>query len=167
MLIDDFWDDFNIKSWCWKIACFLALWIRQLNCGPGKGLNEDYGSYVKIDTWTPVLRVCDPAREGPGIVSLFWSFPPLPFCRFCSSPLSTFTLLLSPLIILLKNDFHNWSRNIQTVPVCTCTCNLHTEITLMACFWCFWRQYVNEIIGLIKTQIFINCQKALSSRDCI
>ena len=34
-------------------------------------------------------------------------------------------------------------------------------------FLAFWRQYANEIIDLIKTQIFINCQKALSSRDFI
>ncbi len=32
-----------------------ALWIRRLKCGPGKGLNEDYGSYVKTDVWTPVF----------------------------------------------------------------------------------------------------------------
>ena len=57
-----------------------ALWIRRLNCGPGIGLNEDYGSYVKTDA-------CDLAREGQGIFSLFWSFPPLPFCRF-ALPLS-------------------------------------------------------------------------------
>ena len=33
-----------------------ALWIRRLNCGPGKGLNEDYGSYVKTDVWTSVFN---------------------------------------------------------------------------------------------------------------
>ena len=32
-----------------------ALWIRRLQCGPGKGLNEDFGSYVKTDVWTPVF----------------------------------------------------------------------------------------------------------------
>ena len=32
-----------------------ALWIRRLDCGPGKGLNEDQGSYVKTDAWTPIL----------------------------------------------------------------------------------------------------------------
>ena len=32
-----------------------ALWIRWLDCGPGKGLNEDHGSYVRMDTWTPIF----------------------------------------------------------------------------------------------------------------
>ena len=32
-----------------------ALWIQRLNCGPGKGLNEDYGSYVKTDAWKLVF----------------------------------------------------------------------------------------------------------------
>ena len=33
-----------------------ALEIRRNNCGPGKGLNEDMGAYVKTDIWDPVLR---------------------------------------------------------------------------------------------------------------
>ena len=33
-----------------------ALWIRRLDCGPGKGLNEDNGSYVKTDAWAPVFN---------------------------------------------------------------------------------------------------------------
>ena len=33
-----------------------ALWIRRLNCGPGKGLNEDYGSYVRTDAWQPIFN---------------------------------------------------------------------------------------------------------------
>ena len=33
-----------------------ALWIRRLGCGPGKGLNEDYGSYVRTDAWAPVFN---------------------------------------------------------------------------------------------------------------
>ena len=32
-----------------------ALWIRRLDCGPGKGLNEDWGSYVRTDAWAPVF----------------------------------------------------------------------------------------------------------------
>ena len=32
-----------------------ALWIRRYQCGPGKGLNEDWGSYVKTDAWAPVF----------------------------------------------------------------------------------------------------------------
>ena len=36
-----------------------ALWIRRLQCGPGKGLNEDMGSYVKTDAWTPVFSTME------------------------------------------------------------------------------------------------------------
>ncbi len=32
-----------------------ALEIRRHNAGPGKGLNEDMGAYVKTDMWDPVL----------------------------------------------------------------------------------------------------------------
>ena len=34
-----------------------ALEIRKHDCGPGRGLNEDMGAYVKTDIWDPVLRV--------------------------------------------------------------------------------------------------------------
>ena len=30
--------------------------IRRNNCGPGKGLNEDMGAYVKTDIWDTVLN---------------------------------------------------------------------------------------------------------------
>ena len=33
-----------------------SLEIRRHNSGPGKGLNEDMGSYVKTDIWDPVLN---------------------------------------------------------------------------------------------------------------
>ena len=33
-----------------------ALEIRQHGCGPGKGLNEDMGSYIRTDIWDPVLN---------------------------------------------------------------------------------------------------------------
>ena len=36
-----------------------ALEIRRNNCGPGRGLNEDMGAYVKTDLWDPVLRTMD------------------------------------------------------------------------------------------------------------
>ena len=36
-----------------------ALEIRRHNSGPGKGLNEDMGAYVKTDLWDPVLRTMD------------------------------------------------------------------------------------------------------------
>ena len=41
-----------------------ALWIRRQKCGPGKGLNEDYGSYVKTDVWAPVFEsMREPGRR--------------------------------------------------------------------------------------------------------
>lgn len=36
-----------------------ALEIRRHKCGPGKGLNEDMGAYVKTDIWDPVLHTMD------------------------------------------------------------------------------------------------------------
>lgn len=36
-----------------------ALEIRRNKCGPGKGLNEDMGAYVKTDIWDPVLHTLD------------------------------------------------------------------------------------------------------------
>jgi hypothetical protein len=33
-----------------------SLEIRRHGCGPNKGLNEDWGSYVKSQAWTPVFN---------------------------------------------------------------------------------------------------------------
>ena len=33
-----------------------ALYIRRLNCGPNKGMNEDMGSYVTTTQWAPVFN---------------------------------------------------------------------------------------------------------------
>ena len=33
-----------------------AFEIRQHNSGPGRGLNEDNGAYLKTDIWDPVLK---------------------------------------------------------------------------------------------------------------
>ena len=32
-----------------------AFEIRKHDCGPGKGLNEDHGAYLRTDMWDPVL----------------------------------------------------------------------------------------------------------------
>ena len=48
-----------------------ALHIRRLNCGPGKGMNEDMGSYVTTNQWQPILNKLVWGGEGPGIDSLF------------------------------------------------------------------------------------------------
>ena len=36
-----------------------AFEIKKENCGPGKGMNEDWGSYVKTDAWNPVFNTMD------------------------------------------------------------------------------------------------------------
>ena len=33
--------------------------IRRHNCGPGHGLNEDYGAYVRTTMWNPVFHTRD------------------------------------------------------------------------------------------------------------
>ena len=32
-----------------------SLYIRRFDCGPNRGMNEDWGSYVKTTAWTPVF----------------------------------------------------------------------------------------------------------------
>ena len=44
--------DYDLKIW-------EALEIRKANCGPGKGMNEDWGSYVKTDAWNTVFNTMD------------------------------------------------------------------------------------------------------------
>ena len=36
-----------------------ALEIKRRNCGPGQGLNEDFGAYVKTQMWNPVFHHMD------------------------------------------------------------------------------------------------------------
>ena len=33
--------------------------IKKANSGPGRGLNEDWGAYVKTDAWNPVFNTMD------------------------------------------------------------------------------------------------------------
>ena len=44
-----------------------ALEIRHHNSGPGRGLNEDMGAYVKTDIW-------DPGLNTPGTLSIISTF---------------------------------------------------------------------------------------------
>ena len=44
--------NFDLKVW-------EALEIKKANCGPGKGLNEDWGAYVKTDAWNSVFNTMD------------------------------------------------------------------------------------------------------------
>ena len=43
------------KQLAYNLKIREALEIRRHNAGPGKGLNEDMGAYVKTDMWDPVL----------------------------------------------------------------------------------------------------------------
>ena len=66
-----------------------ALWIRRLNCGPGRGLNEDYGSYVRTDAWKPILKELwtrSVRRGGMRDLSLFGL---IVFFLLSSSPFSS------------------------------------------------------------------------------
>ena len=43
----------NVKQ---DLRIMEALHIRRLNCGPGRGMNEDMGSYVTTNQWQPVFN---------------------------------------------------------------------------------------------------------------
>ena len=49
----------NKKKLTYDLKVREALEIRRHNCGPGKGLNEDYGAYVKTTQWNPVFHQMD------------------------------------------------------------------------------------------------------------
>ena len=49
----------NKKRLAYDLRVREAMEIRRHDCGPGKGLNEDMGAYVKTDLWDPVLRTLD------------------------------------------------------------------------------------------------------------
>ena len=61
------------KKLAYDIKIREALEIRRHNCGPGKGLNEDMGSYVKTDIWDPELRTIDKC-EHFNVNLLMWTF---------------------------------------------------------------------------------------------
>ena len=48
--------DKNKKRLNYNLKIREALDIRRHNCGPGKGLSEDMGAYVKTDLWDPILH---------------------------------------------------------------------------------------------------------------
>ena len=49
----------NKKRLTYNLKVREALEIRRHNCGPGKGLNEDYGAYVWTTQWNPVFHQMD------------------------------------------------------------------------------------------------------------
>ena len=46
----------NKKRVAYDLKIREALEIKRHNCGPGKGLNEDFGAYVKTSQWNPVFH---------------------------------------------------------------------------------------------------------------
>ena len=49
----------NKKKLAYDLKVREALEIRRHNCGPGNGLNEDYGAYMKTTQWNPVFHKMD------------------------------------------------------------------------------------------------------------
>ena len=49
----------NKKRLTYDLKVREALEIRRNNCGPGAGLNEDYGAYVRTTQWNPVFHQMD------------------------------------------------------------------------------------------------------------
>ena len=46
----------NKKRLAYDLKIREALEIKRQNCGPGSGLNEDFGAYVKTSQWNAVLH---------------------------------------------------------------------------------------------------------------
>mgnify|MGYP001793888252 CR=1 FL=1 len=110
-----------------------ALEIRRQKCGPGRGLNEDMGAYVKIDIWDPVLHTMDRpfwvgwATIGVGEVQPFLGSKSLSFIPSLSHPhpfvplyfnfplclLSLYnTSFLSLLILATEDGLYKLNQNI-------------------------------------------------------
>ena len=49
----------NKKKLNYDLKVWEAMEIKKANCGPGRGLNEDWGAYVKTDAWNPVFNTMD------------------------------------------------------------------------------------------------------------
>ena len=49
----------NKKRLAYDLKIREALEIRKHNSGPGKGLNEDYGAYIRTTQWNPVFHQMD------------------------------------------------------------------------------------------------------------
>ena len=60
----------NKKKLTYDLKVREALEIRRHNCGPGHGLNEDMGAYVKTSLWNPVFhQMSSEDRGGEGTSS--------------------------------------------------------------------------------------------------
>ena len=48
--------DRRMKNPKFDLRVMENLFIKKYNCGPGKGMNEDFGSYVTTTQWQPVFN---------------------------------------------------------------------------------------------------------------
>ena len=53
------WSGKNKKKLNYDLKVAEALEIKKANCGPGRGLNEYWGAYVKTDGWNQVFHIMD------------------------------------------------------------------------------------------------------------
>ena len=51
--------DKNKRKLDYNLKVVEALEIKKENCGQGKGINKDWGPYVKTDAWNPVFNTMD------------------------------------------------------------------------------------------------------------
>ena len=56
--------DKNKRRLTYDLKIREALEIRHHNSGPGNGLNEDMGAFVKTDIWDPILNNIGNAQGG-------------------------------------------------------------------------------------------------------
>ena len=118
-----------------------ALEIRRHNAGPGKGLNEDMGAYVKTDMWDPVLSSIgvtwfwiigggeDHPSLGHSIVYSMIEFLltlPLSSSSSSPSPSSRLSLFLCSLSFLatddeMKKHLENFGKKLSFLQLCTVT----------------------------------------------
>ena len=107
-----------------------ALNIKRYNCGPGKGMNEDFGSYVTTTQWQPVFNKLGRWPEGGQGVSPSFGFDHVQIWAYVESfalslnPQLSFPHPRSPLcpssplnsVSLSSFPFHQWIKAILYLP---------------------------------------------------
>ena len=104
----------NKKKLDYDLKVGEALEIRKANCGPGKGMNEDWGSYVKTDAWNPMDRqitLCMGRGAQPFLG--FWSLTTLsyPLTSLSNPQLSHFPFK-KPLLSLFPSASDDDSQSV-------------------------------------------------------
>ena len=123
----------NKKKLDYDLKVGEALEIKKANCGPGKGMNEDWGSYVKTDAWNPVFNTMDwqltlYAGRGAQPFLGFWSLTTVsyPLTSLSNPQLSHFPLykpFLSLCLSVSDDDSQSGSRKFRQN--CCFFANLH------------------------------------------